>query len=126
VILRNDLSQPDIFRVDNPASRHLHFVSVRRGKDVPGFAKGLTKEGKETIRLCGLNERDLLVTLRELEQKNAVRDYLVQLSQTDYSEEAVERTLEAVCKQSAQYAAARRDAVLDLIHTSARVVEKTA
>jgi hypothetical protein len=107
-------------------SNHLHFISLKRGSDVPGFVKGLTNLGKETIRLCGLNERDLLITLREHEQLNAKRDYALRVGLTDGSPQAIIQVIEEVCHPGQQYAAARRDAVLDLINSAYQAVQRIA
>jgi hypothetical protein len=107
-------------------AKHLFFISVRRGNELPGHAKGLTREGKETIRLCGLNDRDLLITAREDAQVNAIRDYSTQAAFTDRSPEAIVQLIEKICDPEKPYAAARRDAILDFIETSYQARSKIA
>jgi len=108
-------------------SKHLRFTSRRGKTDVPGFVKGLTREGKETIRLCGLNDRDLLVTLREQAQQSALQRYLLKVAALeDQSPEAIRAVIDEVCQPSEQYSAARRDAINDFILSAFQALGKTA
>jgi hypothetical protein len=112
---------------DRDPSKHLHFISRKGKTDVPGFVKGLTREGKETIRLCGLNDRDLLVTLREQAQQNAVQRYLLKVAALeDQSPESIRAVIDEVCQPSEQYSAARRDAIANFILSAFQALGKTA
>ena len=111
---------------DRDPSKHLHFISQKGKTDVPGFVKGLTKEGRETIRLCSLNERDLLITLREQAQRSAVQDYLLKVAALDdHSTEAIRAVIDKIVDPTMQYSAARRDAVNDFIMSAYQAL-KTA
>jgi len=124
---RPQLLNPCDRAADRDPSKHLRFISQRGKTDVPGFVKGLTKEGRETIRLCALNERDLLITLREQAQQSAVQQYLLKVATlSERTPEAIKAVIEEVCDPGMQYSAARRDAVNDFILSAFQALGKTA
>ncbi len=75
-----------------------------------------------TIRLCGLNDRDLLVTRREQAQQDAIRDFFFAAgSLSERTEEGIQQVIRKVCGPEKEYSAARWDAIVDLFEVAYKV-----